>query len=351
MKTVFSNDQLAHVWAQRSQTYGKSNSMRFDGAVLYSYDAKIAKFQAGSTGEVCAALVTSRTYSVTTTSHTSRALGAVRGLGIPVFRVPNVDPRTDTDHLENYNALIAGRDAALKASERARSDWRRDMRRSDAERLDSDAAAYAALFVKGDPAKLAKRLARESAKAERERKQREAERAAALEAAKVRLAPIIDELRATWRACGDWSEAWHRATCAARDGGADQYFMRNIFDSVTLLRVNGDKVETSRGAEFPVEHARRAFRLLAPVVHAGKPWTAGKCTNDHDRYGGSFGCPDCDGAGNDKRNVVRLGHFTVDRVEIVDGAAVVVAGCHRVAWSEVEHCARELGLLDVASAP
>lgn len=34
MKTVFSNDQLAHVWAQRSQTYGKSNSMRSKAAEL-----------------------------------------------------------------------------------------------------------------------------------------------------------------------------------------------------------------------------------------------------------------------------------------------------------------------------
>lgn len=299
--------------------------MRFDGGVLYSYAAKIAKFQASSVGEVCAVLVTSRTYSVTTTSHKSHALGAVRGLGFPVFRVPNVDPRTDADHLENYNALIADRDAALKTSERARSDWRRDGERARAERLDSDAAAYAALFLRGDPAKLAKRLARESAKAERERKQREAERAAALEAAKVEVAPIVDGVRAQWRTGADFVHAVPCASLARPDmTDLERAALWELLTAVTLLRVNGDNVETSRGAEFPVEHARRAFPMLAAIVARGKPWDAAELANEA---------------------WFRLGHFKVDRVEFVDGAAVIVAGCHRVAWSEVELCARALGLI------
>ena len=83
-----------------------------------------------------------------------------------------------------------------------------------------------------------------------------------------------------------------------------------------MLRVVGDEIETSRGAKFPVEHAKRAYRLLAAIVTKGEGWQA----NGH---------------------TIPLGHFTVDRVK-PDGT--IIAGCHTVAWSEVEACAKVLGL-------
>lgn len=44
MKTVFDNRQCAHVWAQQSQPYGRSNSMEFDGTVIKSYQTPVAAF-------------------------------------------------------------------------------------------------------------------------------------------------------------------------------------------------------------------------------------------------------------------------------------------------------------------
>ena len=37
MKTVFSNSELVHVYAQQSQEHGRSNSMFFEYAEIYSY--------------------------------------------------------------------------------------------------------------------------------------------------------------------------------------------------------------------------------------------------------------------------------------------------------------------------
>lgn len=323
MKTVFDNDMLAHVWAQGTQAHGKNanGTFRFDGGLLYSYAAKIAKRQANAQGVTCAVLIASQKWSVTTSAHQSIAARAVHGLGLPVFHVPNVDPRTDADHLANFNALIASRDKAADAATRARTERRKDWLRGQADGYDQHAQEYAKAFALGDPTKLAKRLARESAKAERERKQREAERAAAFEAAKVEVAPIVASIRDAWRAGGDVYQLFAASGLGPYSQQATA--LRTLFDSVTLLRVNGDNVETSRGAEFPVEHAKRAFRPLSVVVARGKPWDA----NGPDTA------------------LIRLGHFHVDRVEFVNGAAVVVAGCHRVAWSEVELCARALGLI------
>ncbi len=86
----------------------------------------------------------------------------------------------------------------------------------------------------------------------------------------------------------------------------------------TMLRVVGDKVQTSRGAEFPVDHARRAFPLLQRIVASGTAWER----NGHK---------------------IPLGPFQIDRVDI---GGTVHAGCHIVPWSEVERAARDIGLID-----
>jgi hypothetical protein len=85
----------------------------------------------------------------------------------------------------------------------------------------------------------------------------------------------------------------------------------------TMLRVVGDTVQTSRGAEFPVEHARRAFPLLQRIVASGTAWQR----NGHK---------------------IPLGHFQIDKVDV---GGTVHAGCHIVPWSEIERAARDLGLI------
>jgi hypothetical protein len=84
-----------------------------------------------------------------------------------------------------------------------------------------------------------------------------------------------------------------------------------------MLRVRGDTVETSQGATFPADHTTKAYRLLITLHNAGKTYHR----NGHS---------------------IHLGHFVVDTFE----NDVVRAGCHQVQWSEVENCAKLLGIAD-----
>jgi hypothetical protein len=77
--------------------------------------------------------------------------------------------------------------------------------------------------------------------------------------------------------------------------------------STVFLRIKEDIVQTSHGAEFPIDHARKAYLLVKAIRDGGKAW---------------------------KRNGqnIRLGHFQLDSI---DSKGNVVAGCHYVQWNEI----------------
>ena len=87
---------------------------------------------------------------------------------------------------------------------------------------------------------------------------------------------------------------------------------------VALLRVKGDVIQTSQGAEFPISHAKKAFKVILKCVKAGKGWT------------------------NDGNQDIRLGHCNVD---FVTSKGLVRAGCHDVEYSEIESIAKQLELI------
>jgi hypothetical protein len=78
-----------------------------------------------------------------------------------------------------------------------------------------------------------------------------------------------------------------------------------------LLRISGDNVQTSRGAEVPIADARRAVAFVMAVRARGDAW---------------------------KRNGERfpVGAFELDAIES-DGT--VRAGCHTFEFAEVERLA------------
>ena len=75
VKSVFTNDMVAHVWAQRSQTFGRSNNgnLYFQGDSLYSYGSHflVAKFL--PIGDSVIVLHNSDSYGTTTSGHQSDA--------------------------------------------------------------------------------------------------------------------------------------------------------------------------------------------------------------------------------------------------------------------------------------
>jgi len=79
MKTVFTSDELPHIWATRRAPYGRAPSaMSFDGDRFKSYSTTIAaRFTSPAGGDVY--LLSTRKYSNTTTSHQSAVYRAVSG--------------------------------------------------------------------------------------------------------------------------------------------------------------------------------------------------------------------------------------------------------------------------------
>jgi Na+/H+ antiporter NhaB len=74
MKTVFTNDMVAHVFAQQQQQNGTSSNAAFSffGSELKSYNTLIAKFVSSDF-----VLVNSYSYSVTTSNHISLLRSAI----------------------------------------------------------------------------------------------------------------------------------------------------------------------------------------------------------------------------------------------------------------------------------
>lgn len=93
--------------------------------------------------------------------------------------------------------------------------------------------------------------------------------------------------------------------------------VRLSFDIPCMLRVSqsGNDIQTSQFASFPVEHAKRAWPLINRAKGSG--WTS-------------------NGGGH-----ITLGHF---RIDSISNKGDVWAGCHRVAYAEIERIAKSLGL-------
>lgn len=474
MATVFSNDMVAHVWAQNCQSEGRSHNGQyyFSGRALYSYGSH---FVAGYVMPDGATLITADSYSITTSRHVSRAHSAARGT---VYRVPDLAglvnshglywlEKGDDDgaakraivrHVE-AQALNLSDDAAeyllgqVKAArswpkikreaERARDKAKADARareiagrKGEAERMaalsDREFTAHVAAvessekwgqydsgtwrgkeWRKGRPSECLATFATElhrmgvtarahcgkrvqatlkarlatvrarvrdlkkweshgdtlatfiRAKADaralyRERMghgplaREENKRLGRLVEylASVRPGLISDKgresLRLTLQNCRDLErmaaermereradrEAWlagggTRGTWLA--GGGTRWTRFSDAQGGAMLRavdverdaagrIVGGTLQTSHGADVPLPHALKAFAFVRRVVATGAPWHA----NGH---------------------CIRVGHF---RVDAIDTAGTMRAGCHTIHLGEMERLAGVLGVADVA---
>ncbi len=91
-KCVFDTGEIPHLWAHRTQEEARNRqgNLYFTGDTIYSYGSHfpIARHVASEAGER-SVLLTTATYSVTTSSHCSAVRSAIPS-GIRVFRVPNI---------------------------------------------------------------------------------------------------------------------------------------------------------------------------------------------------------------------------------------------------------------------
>jgi len=356
MKTVFNSSMCAHVWAQLKQSTGRnaSNSMHFDGALAYSYREPVAHIVDGAFGKV--ALFTSRTWSVTTTGHVANYKSAASQFDR--FTVPNIgasrrDGVAQIDHAENLAHFAEKYDVACAELMRCPADsWRlADITDSDgivradgiaikdAAELDIPHKAtrphstlrglygcsleYARAFGIVAPVLPWQRDA-DAAIARRDRIMNDPKRAHKMAlAAKAReRADIAKEAKRVEKRRIDMLESAERVRLwQSGNPAATLRYDDVLHDRGDLLRIVGDTVQTSRGAECPLDHARLALRLWRRTIDAGMSWEP----NGH---------------------AVHLGHFTLDSIG-ADGT--VRAGCHTIKRTELERLELAVSQMDDAT--
>ena len=300
-KCVFDTGEIPHLWAHRTQDEARNRqgNLYFTGNTIYSYGSHfpIARHVTNDAGER-AILLTTATYSVTTSSHCSAVRSAIPS-GIRVFRVPNVcrgrysgTELTAHDHAFNLADYAERTEKHVITSARARSSYAKEWNHDRAVRLRDEATACCAFF--GLPVPNIPEVPEIDSDALTAIRKREAKRAAekADQTKRERAEAIArqQELITKWRA-GQYSGC--------------------LYDIPAMLRIDGDEVVTSRGARFPISHAKRALAFVRKIRESGQAYVRNGRT-------------------------IHLGPYALDRIE-PDGT--VKAGCHVVSWEEIEQIA------------
>lgn len=302
MRTVFTNDELPHLWAHARQNTGRNSggSFFFDGDVIYSYGSHFP-IARRINAELFA--FTTESYSMTTAQHISRVRRAIphEAKVLHVYK-PDAASRDIIKRTEDkIAALLAKASTARK---------HRDSYLGDALQLANDFNAYAEANGESEristtavvgPDTEAALAALRAAQAERDRALREAE-----EKRRRRATEEAAEDLAAWRAGGPATWRLHGATVALRISPSPH------------LGAGCYEVQTSHGASIPVGDAKR----LWPLVQLARKHESWRLVPG-------------------KSVPVGVYHLTQIRR---DGSVVI--GCHDIPYAELKLIADQLGLVE-----
>lgn len=288
MKTVFTSNEIAHIWAHKSAPHGKSpGNLSFRGDVIYSYSTAMARHieHKGKTGIIYNAT----SYSVTTAKSQGRIWTAIRhNEGNPVFRVSgqpyNCELRFTGDELFQYYVEQAAKANAASFAPRIRQTTR-DSHRAMASNYTEDAkrvAEFYGLRKKVDE-KAIERLAASKARAEKRER-------IAKEKRDAQERKEQNESYEAWKMGLEFSHGFHAS----------------LFP--VAFRVEGDELVSTLGARVPLQAARVAYRFA--MSKRGQAW-------------------------RENGETCEVGHYRLNAIN----EHGIVAGCHRIAWAELERLA------------
>lgn len=304
MRTVFSNDMVAHLWANQSQHEARNanSSIWFEGDTIYSYGRHfpIARWITNNEGErLC--LFNDKSYSVTTAKHIGRVH---RALGYR--NVTYVDDPTGSfdGNLAEANRKLTGLKGKAERAKTRKGDYLFEaLKTMEGFNHWADFIGIERPFDCSDVT-LALWKAEED---DAERRAREAERRIeqrrlAEEAEKERRAQQQENL-----------ERWIK--------GENVSLSMLPYNGPISVRAKGDTLETSWGAECPLKDAVAIFRLAMACRAAGKAYR-----------------PELE---------IAAGAF---RLDWINSQGDIRVGCHLIHYEEAERLAGELGLTERLSA-
>ena len=301
MRTVVKPAEVPHLWAHAAQPGARNQqgNVSFHGSALYSYGAIIGQRIEPRKGEVCF-LLSSRSYSPTTSTHQSAARFSCEGVG-EIFTVPEISVdyyEKPTGHKANLKYFKAEIERWALTARRSRKYG--DFNLSQAQASVDQGNRYARFF------RLATRfsLPGDAHCGEMIRKGREA-KAKARKQDKARQAVLLAEQTdaiAEWR---NGQRSWIPGN-----------YHLPVFLRV-MLRDADSYVETSKGARAPLEDAKRLALQAYNVRRQGSTY------HPVER--------------------VTVGPYKLDRIN-ADGTVVI--GCHTIPWTETERVAQVLGVLN-----
>jgi len=249
IKRVFSNgDQVIHIWANQSQSDARCRNVFFEGKSVYSYGRHYELGRLVEFNGVKLALINDRGYSVTTSGHISSAWHAVSHM----FRLKMEGISENRENIET--ALLREQDRLISmffdhfnrrafysgALDSSYDFWSYEMNAYREFNVLTEALGFEHLALDVDTAFFD--LAKDHVRACHARQ-------AELNSPEMLAKREAKALKRNADAIKKW-----------RDGGQSTNSIRNL--KPMILRVNGDKVQTSRGAEVPLDHALRLLKLV-----------------------------------------------------------------------------------------
>lgn len=328
-KEVFNTREIAHLWAHRVQDSARNpgGNLFFVGDTIYSYGShfaiarhvdpsefakRIRKDGTVRLGDKSPAVVffNRDTYSVTTAKH----CGLVRysipaGVEIFITSSPQQSPEfVRLEYIDRCRKLAGEVSAATNKIQRFKYFAQLESAIADGLRFCAIFGGKTTDFKKLLP-KNAAAIRAESAAYDREK----------LVRAELRNTPEYEAIRTKNREKRDAAlqRLWDKRILEWRNGGRS-FDWQTVRKLPTLLRIRGEAVESSRGANFPLSHAVRILPLIKRMLSAGETYAK----NGHS---------------------IHLGHYVIDRIT-ADGTFYV--GCHIVQRSEVERLISQLESID-----
>ncbi len=287
-KRIVKTPMVAHLWAHKSQSEA-SNPYRnfyFYEDTIYSYGSHFPIATHITHKGKNAVLLTTRIYSVTTSGHRNCVADACRHL--TVFRVKHPTSENRREQFEEYRerfAIFAGMYTRARVNKSIYFTYMRD--------AVEEANAFAKFFGLRCRLKMPKDLAKME------------EECRKIDARKHEVKKQTDEI--ALKAAMERVEKWVN--------GEDTLYGYSQLAPIRL-RIKGNALQTSRGAEVPLEHAIKAFRIIKRLRDKGEAYQR----NGH---------------------TIHLGHFAIDSI---DSNGNVKAGCHEIEWSEIERVAKLAGV-------